>query len=241
MNFAFITSMDKKYYDHCGELMLHSFKNKMKDYPLYVYNEDFAEKIGKNIHMQGWPMDQDYHNFQQRWKHNKKITTFAKKAFSIIHALETIEADRIVWLDADTQIQKVIPNQLLQWMSPDHVLSTHLGVIHSKDNKDYFSCETGFFIVNKNHQLFNNFLIRYKKIYINDEYKNLRRFYDGEVYGETVKQLEKQGADMIELNPRQRHKTPIPRSVVAPYVVHYKAGVKDNLDLDQLKKQENEV
>lgn len=241
MNFAFITSMDKKYYDRCGELMLHSFRHKMKRYPLYVYNEDFAEKIGRNINMQGWPMDQDYHNFQKRWQSNRKITTFAKKAFSIIHALETIKADRIVWLDADTQVKEDMPLQLLEWMSPDHVLSTHLGVTHTKDNKDYFSCETGFFIVNKNHRLFDNFLRTYKNIYLNDDYKKLRRFYDGEVYGETVLRLENKGADMIELNPGQHHKTPIPRSVIGPYISHYKAGQKDKINLDELKKYNNEV
>ena len=31
----------------------------------------------------------------------------------------------------------------------------------------------------------------------------------------------------MELNPGQKHKTPIPRSVMAPYIKHYKAGAKE--------------
>jgi hypothetical protein len=37
----------------------------------------------------------------------------------------------------------------------------------------------------------------------------------------------------MNLNPG-RHKTPISRSVLAPYLNHFKAGVKDNIDNNAL-------
>jgi hypothetical protein len=48
--------------------------------------------------------------------------------------------------------------------------------------------------------------------------------------------METTGAKMLELNPGQRHKTPIPRSVMAPYIMHYKAGAKDPFDSEGLLK-----
>jgi len=69
----------------------------------------------------------------------------------------------------------------------------------------------------------------YKDIYVNDRMKDLRRFYDGEVYGKTVELLENKGHKMMNLNPG-KHRTPIPRSVLAPYLNHFKAGVKDRID-----------
>lgn len=240
MNCAYITSMNKKYFDECGKLMLTSFSNKMPDSKLFVYNEDFTVDIGKNIHMQDWNMPVEYYEFQDRWNNNR-VKTFAKKAFSIIHAFENIKADRIIWIDADTQIVDKIPDPIWDKICADHVLSTHFGVIHEKDDKKYFSCETGFFIVNKKHSLFNKFLQTYKNIYINDDYENLRRFYDGEVYGETVQRLQQAGATMLDLNPGQMHKTPIPRSIIGPYIKHFKAGVKNKIDVKKLLDEENEI
>lgn len=228
-NFAIVTSLNEEYYKKCGQTMIESV-SRHTNIPLYVYNEEFDFKSAKNCFLMDWNLGLEYDNFVARWSAQKKsnrILTFAKKSFSIIHALENIECDRIIWMDADTELKDKLHLQLLDLITADDVLSTHFGVKHLKNNKEYFSCETGFFILNKKHQLFSNFLENYKGIYINDDCKNLRRFYDGEVYGETVLRLENKGAKMLDLNPKQLHKTPIPRSILAPYITHYKAGLKD--------------
>jgi hypothetical protein len=231
MKYAAITSMNKTYFEHCGEAMLESYRQRWSSIPLYLYNEDFEYK-SKNVVNVGWNLGIEYENFQSRWSSERKVTTFAKKGFSIIHAMHNVECDRLIWLDADTVCARPIHGQLLDLISPDNVLSTHFGVVHNHEGKDYFSCETGFFILNKRHPKFKQFRAKYTEIYTKDRTENLRRFYDGEVYGETVRQID---ADYLELNPGQRHKTPIPRSVVAPYIEHYKAGVKDNITNQMLK------
>lgn len=230
--FAIITSLNEEYYNRCGRLMIESI-NRHTDIPLYVYNEDFEFRTPKNCFLMNWNLGKDYDNFVTRWSVQKKtnrILTFAKKSFSIIHALENIDCDRIIWMDADTELKDNLNKQILDLITTDDILSTHFGVKHLKDDKEYFSCETGFFILNKKHQLFSNFLEIYKGIYINDDYKDLRRFYDGEVYGETIVRLKNKGAKMLDLNPKQLHKTPIPRSILAPYLTHYKAGLKDSIE-----------
>jgi len=234
--FLAITSMDKSYYDKCGRAMLASYKhNSSHLFPLNVYNEDdFLVKV-KKVNPVGWDLGQDYKNFMTR-HNNLKVKTFAKKGFSIIHAMKNIKHERLIWLDADTIIKNEMPMQLLELITPDDVLSTHFSVWHEQDNITYHSCETGFFILNTQHPGYNDFINTYDNIYCNDITDGLRRFYDGEVYGKTVELMEAKGHKMLNLNPG-RHKTPISRSVISPYIDHYKAGLKDKIDYDKIEKQ----
>ena len=234
--YAAITSMDQKYYDHCGRSMLRSYKKFWSDkIPLYVYNEDnFAVKV-KTVEPVGWNLSKDYWDFQDRHT-NTKVKTFAKKGFPIIDAMQNIDCDRLIWLDADTILQREIHSQLLNLIAPDDVLSTHFSVWHRKDQIEYHSCETGFFIVNKKHKGFEDFYNTYKNIYVNDKSQDLRRFYDGEVYGKTVELMQDKGYKVLNLNPG-RHKTPISRSILSPYITHYKAGLKDNLNNNELEER----
>lgn len=233
MKYAAFTSMNEKYYDHCGRTMLRSYKQYWSQkFPLYVYNEDnFSVKVN-SIKTLGWDLGDEYKRFQQR-HNNEKVKTFAKKGFSIIHAMNNLKYDRIIWLDADTVISNDIPMELLNLISPDDVLSTHFSVWHQKDDINYHSCETGFFILNCKHSHYQDFCETYRDIYVNDKCNDLRRFYDGEVYGKTVEIMQSRKCNMLNLNPN-RYKTPISRSIITPYISHFKAGLKDKIDFDKL-------
>lgn len=238
-NFAAITSMDENYYLNCGRTMLRSYKSHWSHMmPLYVYNENSFQIKVKTVNTVGFALGDQYHAFQARHS-NAKVKQFAKKAFPIINAMNTVDCDRLVWLDADTVIRENMPHQLLDLIAPDDVLSTHFSVWHKKDNIEYHSCETGFFILNTQHPGFSEFRDIYTDIYHNDKNADLRRFYDGEVYGKTVEILEAKGNKMLNLNPG-RHKTPISRSVLAPYITHFKAGLKDTVDFDNLLEDSDE-
>ncbi len=241
--FVCITSMDQTYYEKCGKACIESYGMHWPgDIPLYVYNENMSEPPkNKWTHYVPWAdMPAEYFDFVQRGHGNRTIT-FAKKAFSIVHAMNNIDCDRLIWLDADVVTTMPINPQLLDMITPDNVLSTHYGVKHdwpsdSDPSRISFSCETGFFIVNKKHEKFQNMADRYLEYYDKELGKDLRRFYDGEVYGAVVAEMETAGVKMLELNPGQRHKTPIPRSVMAPYIMHYKAGAKDPFNSEDLLK-----
>lgn len=237
MKYAAFTSMDKEYFDHCGESMIKSYIQHWSDkIPLFLYNEDFHYK-SKYVKQMGWDLGRQYDKFQARHS-NSKVKTFAKKGFSIIDAMNNIDCEKLIWLDADTICKRGIHTQMIDLICPDDVLSAHYGVNHAwpseKDpDRKMFSCETGFFVLNKKHRLFTEFKKIYSEIYIQDKQENLRRFYDGEVYGETIRLLQKRGAKTNDLNPGG-HKTPIPRSVMSVYIQHYKAGLKDNIDNEKL-------
>jgi len=201
--------------------------------PMYVYNEDNFEVKVKTVTELGWHESPEYLAFQERHK-NSHVKKFAKKGFSVIHAMKNIDCDRLIWFDADTILQNEIPRHLFELIAPRDVLSTHFSVWHNKDNREWHSCETGFFVINKTHPAFWEFYKTYRDIYENDRTEELRRFYDGEVYGRTVEIMKQKGHTMMNLN-RGRHKTPISRSVLAPYLTHFKAGVKDRLDNESIE------
>lgn len=238
--YAVITSVDQNYYDHCGKACIETFSAYWPDdITLYVYNEDMEKpKKKKHVEYISWDNLTDLPAFLERTE-NTHVKKFAKKAFSIIHALENIECDKLIWLDADTVTIREMTRQFLNLISPPDVLSTHFNVKHAWPSEDdpnrvSISCETGFFIVNKRHPMADALTARYKEYYLKDLGYNLRRFYDGEVYGAVIQEMEQQGAKMLDLNPDIEFKTPMPRSVIAPYINHMKAGRKDNVTNDQL-------
>lgn len=239
--------MNQAYYEKCGRACIESYGAYWpQDIPLFVYNEDMLEPPkNKWTHYMPWAdMPREFQYFIKRNHDNHRTVQFAKKAFSIIHAFQTLKCDRLIWLDADVVSTMYVNDQLLDMITPDHVLSTHYGVRHAwpsetDPDRTSFSCETGFLVVNKRHARFPEFAARYLEYYDRDLGYALRRFYDGEVYGAVVAEFEAQGVPMMELNPGQKHKTPIPRSVMAPYIMHYKAGAKDPFDSDSLLKQHN--
>jgi hypothetical protein len=239
IKYVAVTSMNEKYYDICGRAMLRSYKKYWSHIiPLYVYNEDdFTIKID-TIKPMGWNLGKEYQKFQERHT-NEKVKKFSKKGFSIIHAMDNIEADRIIWLDADVILKRTMHLQLLDLISDESTLSTHYSVWHENNDTIYHSCETGFFILNKNHTGFNDFRATYKNIYYNDVTAGLRRFYDGEIYGKTVEIMQDKEHKMINLNP-SRHKTPISRSLLDPYLTHFKAGLKDRVNFSTFDQDDNE-
>lgn len=239
--FVCITSMDQAYYEKSGRACIQSYGvHWPHDIPLVVYNEDMADPPkNKWTHYVPWSqMPVEYRNFTAR-DHGHRVLQFAKKAFSIIHAMQNVNCDRLIWLDADVVTTMAVHPQLLDMITPNHVLSTHYGVKHNWPSEDNpgrisFSCETGFLVLNRRHEMFDTFSQRYLEYYRSDLGYSLRRFYDGEVYGAVVAEMQAAGAQMFELNPGQRHKTPIPRSLMAPYITHYKAGAKDPFDSESL-------
>lgn len=242
--YAVITSVNQEYYDHCGKACIESFGAFWpEDIELYVYNEDMEKpKKKKRVNYIPWSDLTEFPAFAERTGTGNHIVKFAKKAFSIIHALEHIQCDKLIWLDADTVTTREITHQFLSLIAPNDTLSTHFNVRHhwpsdTDPNRYSISCETGFLIFNKNHPMAGKMAARYKEYYTKDLGYNLRRFYDGEVYGAVVQEMAREGAKMLDLNPDINIKTPMPRSVIDPYIKHMKAGRKDTATNEQLLKE----
>lgn len=236
-----ITSFDEKYYNRVGKYCLETLlKYWDESIDICLYTEEFQLDKNKRYSTIDFSnLDSDYFVFQNE-KRKSPEKTFAKKAYSIIHAMENIKTDILIWLDADVVTTKSITENLICSLLPDNVLSTHFGVWHNSIKHDdtsplMFSCETGFFALNANHKHYKSFCARYKERYVNREKSDLRRFYDGDVYGAVVKEFE-EVATMNDINPGL-HKTPIPRSILKDHIVHFKHGLKRQKDFDNVVRE----
>ena len=140
--------------------------------------------------------------------------------------MENSTADRIIWLDADVITLQALPKSLLLKILPIDVLSTHMGVIYYADKSgnpgQWFVPETGFFAINTQHAVFENFKTEYKRHYAEKDYKQLRRFYDNDVYGHVFEKLKAPGYDLCDKFDKG-YKTPLPHTELAMYLKHYKA------------------
>lgn len=231
MKIKIITSFNEKYYNIIGKESVESWlKYWPTDLSLTCYVEDFRivnnERI-EQIDFQNLP--KEYFDFQES-NFNDRVKVFSKKAYSVIHAFENLDADRIIWVDADVITFDHIPKMFLENLCPDDTLATFMGVEHHKIKGDLtspkmFSAETGFFIVNKLHPGFKDFSSRYKEYYDKKLDKNLRRFYDGEVFGAVVEEF-KNTYKFFDLSTTisKNAKSPLKYTELGQkYIQHYKS------------------
>jgi hypothetical protein len=226
MKLEIITSFDQKYYDLIGKDCVDSWlKYWPEEFRLTCYVEEFT--MPEHPRIKQIPFDnlcKEYFEFQKTSV--KQIKKFAKKAFTFIHAMENSTADRIIWLDADVITLQTLSKSLLLKILPEHVLSTHMGVIYYTDKSGnpgkWFVPETGFFAINTQHELFENFKIEYKRHYIEKDCQHLRRFYDNDVYGYVFEKLKAPGYDLCDKFDKG-YKTPLPHTELGIYLKHYKA------------------
>jgi hypothetical protein len=227
MNIRVITSFNKSYYDLIGkDSVMTWMKFWPKELSLTCFVEGFSlPEHERLIQISFDQFSNDYHKIQKS-KIGGQARKFSKKAWSFIHAMETIDADRIIWLDADVLTIKEIPIELIKSILPDNVLSTHMGVTYDtkKDGTPgrWFVPETGFFAINKCHPAFDDFKEGYTKRYIDLDESNLRRFYDNDVYGFVFESLSVEGLDLCS-DFFKKYKTPLSRTVLGGYLQHYKA------------------
>lgn len=228
---AVITSFNSHYYDLIGKFCVGSFiKNWPADIKLTCYVEEMSiEQHNKINQIDFSELPPTYFEFMES-KYKNRVKTFAKKGYSIIHAMENLDCDLLIWIDSDVVTHTPVTNKFLEELCSDKTLASFMGVWHEFEGKDYFSCESSFFILNKKHKNFPAFSKRYREYYDNRLTENLRRFYDGEVLGATIKDLEHLGG-MRELNPNF-HKTPMPRIELNDHFSHLKAGLKEQEDLE---------
>lgn len=237
MKISVITSFDERYYNIIGKSSVESWlKFWPSDLSLTCYVENFRLPEQPRIHQIDFTnLPKEYFDFQQS-DENDRVKIFAKKAYSVIHALENLNADRIIWIDADVITFNCIPLSFIENLCSNDTLATFMGVKHHKIKGDtssplMFSAETGFFIINKTHQGFDNFKNRYRQYYDNRIKENLRRFYDGEVFGAVVEELKNvYKFNDLSTTIHKEAKSPLKHTELGQnYIKHFKAKhSKDN-------------
>lgn len=222
MNIEVITSFDQRYYDIIGHACVESWLEYWpKDLTLTCYVENMT--LPEQARIRQIPFSElgaGYEQFQQS-DENDRTKTFAKKAYSVIHAFENSTADLIIWLDADVVTKQALPKELLTTLCSETQLAAFMSVEHD----GWFSAETGIFAVNARHHAFKPFASRYRERYDNHIKHDLRRFYDGEVFGAVVKEFSRAPykAGMNDLCVNIKGRTPLKFIELGGYLHHHKS------------------
>jgi len=234
MKIVAVTTQNKQYYDKLGKESIDSFVTHWpKDIELHVFAEDFTMNNHDNVVYHSFDeLDIDFHNFQKT-EYKKRIKIFSMKAFSWLRMCNTIDADRVIWVDSDVITYNDVPKNFLMDLCPNDTLATYMAVVYDhKKTKDGIEkidpvlCgETGFYVINTKHAEFQNFINRYREYYTTGEGEKLRRFYDGDVFGSVVNEFENNGVKFRDLGDR-KHNTIFKFTILSEYMTHFKGKVK---------------
>lgn len=222
MNIEVITSFNRRYYDTIGYACVESWlKYWPEDLTLTCYVEDMSLPEQKRIRQIPFTeLGLEYEQFQQS-DESDRTKTFSKKAYSVIHAFENSTADLIIWVDADVVTKQALPKELLTSLCSNAQLAAFMSV----DHDGWFSAETGIFAVNTRHPNFKQFADRYRERYNKHIKHDLRRFYDGEVFGAVVKEFGRDpyNAAMNDLCVNVKGRTPLKFTELGIYLHHHKS------------------
>lgn len=224
-----ITSFNQLYYDLIGKDSVNSFlEHWPKDLKLTCYVEGFRLPTHTRLKQINFSkLDPDYKKYQLDPALNQSMKKFAKKAYSVMHAMHNSTADWVIWLDADVITVQSLPIELLQRVLKTENLSAYMGVKYITDKSgnpgDWLVPETGFFAVNTRHEDFAAFRAEYCRRYHQRDYADLRRFYDNDVFGAAL--LTVPNAKVFDLceNFDKKYKTPLRHTILGDHLLHYKA------------------
>jgi hypothetical protein len=224
-----ITSMNQRYYDLIGKDCVDSFlRHWPSSHGLTVYVEHMVLPVDERIKIIDFDdLEPDYTVFQADPDCNQSEKKFAKKAYTIMHAMHHSKADWIVWLDADVISVADMPEQLWTALLDQQHLSLYMGVNYTSDKSGkkgaWLVPETGVFAVNTRHPDFATLRDEYCRRYRERDRSGLRRFYDNDVLGVAIRAVPNATHRDLCAGFLKPYKTPLPHTVLGKYLIHFKA------------------
>ena len=168
------------------------------------------------------------HN-QNIWKPNKHFKwqglRFSYKVFSIYHAIQHIDTEWVIWLDADTLTHSPITMAFLDSVSPNNCVATHLG------RGDRYHSECGWVGYNKTNPMCIDFVEDFASMYKNDTMFDYPEWHDSYLFDVQRKiYRDTKGAYFHNLNPDPDLKGlaghPFVNSELGKYMDHMKGNRK---------------
>lgn len=145
---------------------------------------------------------------------------FSHKSFCQIHAAQNIDADVMIWLDADTITFAKVTQELLESLLPiDHYVS-YLG----RPGK-YTEC--GFMAYDLRNPNNIEFMKSWEEFYITDKIFSLGEWHDCEVFDKVRERMEQEGKiKNHNLNVNKVSAHPFVNSILGTFMDHLKGGRK---------------
>lgn len=237
MKIACITSMSKEYYDTIGKVMINSFTQVWPtDIPLYVYTEDDLNLEGVetvDIHKTCDPNLQKYLDFIG----DHFSRGFSYKVFSWIHAARTIDADWLLWIDADVACIKTPDEQFITKMFPNNSQCAYMGTVMYKDKKgwkDKKNCDSAILSFNMKSDDTVEFINRFEELYTSKKIKDKTLFPKPNDTHAFIHCIENCVTPSVNINPKKEALSPLKETFLNDYFRHFKAGRKDKTQIHGL-------
>jgi hypothetical protein len=234
--YAFITSMNQQYYGHIGRFMLESFlKYAPKHFVLHLYAESITSELPRanNLVIYDWNQvcKADWEKFAVKTD-DSSAQKFGKKGWASIHAWENIDADKLIWLDADLLFHKEFDEEIIELTLPKKKL---IGLFDQNYLQETGlskpSAETGYVILNKRHPDFESFVKEYRRNYeLPEKPDSLHRWWDNQICMLVANQFKDHVYDLSDLRTTDKTQTPLNRSPIAEYFSHQKGKSKKHMD-----------
>lgn len=224
-----ITSVNQRYYDLIGRDCIQSFvQHWHPDMNLTVYVEEFELEPHPRVHTVSFDqLHPDYAAFQQDPGTNNSEKKFAKKAYCFMHAMHAVTQGWILWIDADVISIESQPQDMWSELLTQDRGALYMGVTYVTDKRgepgNWLVPETGVFAVNVEHPDFAAFRAEYCRRYHERDRRGLRRYYDNDVFGIALTRIDATGHQDLCRGFLKAYKTPLPHTVLGPYLLHYKA------------------
>jgi|TARA_B110000977_G_scaffold34081_1_gene45420 hypothetical protein len=225
MSYTIISGMSLDYYNNIGQAMVESWLRYWpKEYTLKIYTEDTLPINNNRIQLININnIDPMYTEFQNaKFKLETRSKRFAKKAWPIMKNLDNNNG-YLIWVDADVITEDYITQEYLDSLIPSDCFSCHIGVPQGQ----YYSVETGFFIIDKSNKFKDEFLDKYKYIYYNRDFSDMHKPFDGDAFGKVIRDLKTNNQFTYkELNSEKMSKSPF-NHIFKNKMKHYKAKRKN--------------
>jgi hypothetical protein len=238
-----ITTFNRPYYDGLAKKMVETFIQFWpKEIDLVCYTEDMKLDISApnvkevDVYEQCNPELQSYLDFIG--KHFSR--GFAYKAFCFIHAARTIDADQIIYLDADTVTYRPLDLTWINNILPDDKICAYMGVTMNKgkwigSNRQH--SDSGIYWFNKAHPYAKEFIDRYEHIYVSREVKDDKDRFpkpnDAYVLVDCILEAERNGILSVDFHPERKALSPLKETVLGKYFRHFKAARKNDPNMDK--------
>ena len=164
------------------------------------------------------------------WKPNKHFKwqglRFSYKVFSIYHAMQYIDTEWVIWLDADTLTHSNITESFLDSVSPKDCVVTHLG------RGEKYHSECGWVGYNKTNPITMQFVEDFANMYKKDTMFDYPEWHDSYLFDVQRKiYRDNKGAHFHNLNPDPDLKGfaghPFINSDLGKYMDHMKGDRKE--------------
>lgn len=162
----------------------------------------------------------------EKWKSKSSFlwdaVRFSHKVYAICHAARNVEADVLIWMDADIVTHDNMTLQFLSGYTPEDVYTCSL----KRDGK-YTEC--GFVSYNLRHPYNETFMSRWENLYNSGELFDMREWHDSYVYDQVRIQLENENKITSHSYSGEYSNTghPFVNCELGNYMDHLKGNRKD--------------